>query len=154
MERISRFQLPQGFTLIEVILSIVIVSIAVLTLVSSISFTASRSLNADVVTAGKELAQQRMEFLISRKRDVGYGAAELAVGTTNEPALPAPFANYARTTVVCLVNATLTAPDCNPALPNTDVGYKQVSVSVTYPGLPDVPNPLISLVSVVADARE
>ncbi len=143
-----------GFTLIEIILAIIIISIGVLGLVSAISFTTGKSINAEVVSTAQVLAQERIEELIAKKRDAGYGASpDLDIGTTTT-ALPSPFTGYTRIVEVCLVDANLQNPDCDPGLPNNDVGFKRVTVNINYSGLPDLPSPVVSLVSVVADVRE
>ncbi|HLG21631.1 MAG TPA: hypothetical protein VI382_02360, partial [Candidatus Manganitrophaceae bacterium] len=62
--------------------------------------------------------------------------------------------NYSRGVEICLVDANLGNPDCDPTAPNSDIGYKRVTVSVNYSGLPDLASPVASLVTVVTNVRE
>jgi len=143
-----------GFTLIEVILTIIIISIAVLTLVSSISFTTSRGLNAEVMSTAQQLAQERMEELIARKRASGYGfSPDLDIGTTIVT-LTGAFASYTRTVEICNVDAALGGPDC--AAPDNGSGYKRITVEVNYTqGLPNLPtDDLVRLITVVTNVTE
>ncbi len=143
----------KGFTLIEVILAILIISIAVLTLVSSISFTTSRGLNAEVMSTAQQLVQERMEQLIAQKRNNGY-ATLLPIGL-GAYALVAGFSGYERREDICYVDSGLN-PNPNPPPPTVcgvvDAGYKQVTVSVRYTSLPDAPT--VSLMTVVTNVRE
>lgn len=143
-----------GFTLVEIILAILIISIAVLGMTSAISFTASGSLNAEVMSTAKELAQERMEQLMAIKRNTGYGDPALTQAAMLFSPLAPPFAQYSRGVEVCLVDANLLNPDCDSALPNSDAGYKRVTVSVNYTGLPDLSSPVASVVTVVTNVRD
>lgn len=141
-----------GFTLIEIILAILIISIAVVGLTSVISFTGRGSLNAEVMSTAAALAQERMEQLMAAKRNAGYGA--LALGPAADPPFAAPFDKYSRNVEICLVDAALLNPDCDPAAPNIDAGYKRATVSVNYAGLPDLSSPVASVVTVMTNVRE
>jgi prepilin-type N-terminal cleavage/methylation domain-containing protein len=143
-----------GFTLIEVILTIIIVSIAVLTLVSSISFTTSRGLNAEVMSTAQQLAQEKVEELIAKKRDSGYSSSpDLDIGTTTVT-LTGAFANYTRSVEVCNVDSALGNPDCTA--PDNGSGFKRITVEVNYtPGLPNLlTDDLVQLITVVTNVRE
>lgn len=149
MRLISR---KDGFTLIEIILAIIIISIGVLGLVSAISFTSSKGINAEVITTAHVLAQECMENLIAEKRANGYGAGPLAIGTTIDPPACPAFTGYPRTVEICNVDGNLANPDCTA--PDNVSGYKRITVSINYTGLADLPTPVVSLVSVVTDVRE
>ena len=141
-----------GFTLVEIILAIIIISIGVLGLVSAISFTTGKSINAEVVSTAKELAQERMEELLAKKRDTGYATTpDLDIGTTTT-ALPGPFTGYTRIVEVCNVDGSLGNPDCT--LPDNGSGFKKITVSINYSGLPDLPSPVVLLATVITDTRE
>lgn len=141
-----------GFTLVEIILAIIIISIGVLGLVSAISFTSGKGINAEVVSTAQTLAQERMEELLAKKRDTGYATTpDLDIGTTIT-ALPSPFTGYTRVVEVCNVDSSLGSPDCT--LPDNGSGFKRITVNINYSGLADLPSPVISLVSVVVDTRE
>lgn len=143
-----------GFTLIEIILAILIISIAVVGMISAISFTTGKSLHAEVMSTAQELARERMEQLMAIKRDNGYSDPALDQVAMVLTPMASPFDRYSRGIEVCLVDTALGNPDCNPALPNTDLGYKQITVGVDYSGLADLSSPVVSLVTVVANVRE
>lgn len=144
----------KGFTLIEIILAIMIISIGVLTLVSSMSFTTSRGLNAEVMSTAQQLAQERVEQLEATKRNSGYSATpDLDIGTTTV-VLAGAFANYTRSVEVCNVDVNLANPDCTA--PDNGSGYKRITVEVNYTqSLPSLPtDDLVRLVTVVTNVRE
>jgi len=150
----KQFTETVGFTLIEVILTIIIVSIAVMTLVSSISFTTSRGLNAEVMSTAQQLAQEELEELIAKKRGTGYSTSpDLDIGATTV-VLTGAFAHYTRQVEICNVDASLGNPDCTA--PDNGSGYKRITVEVNYTqGLPGLPSDdLVRLVTVVTDVRE
>lgn len=149
-----RFRETEGFTLIEIILTMIIISIAVLTLVSSIGVTTSRGLNAEVMSTAQQLAQEKLEELIATKRNSGYSTTpQLDIGTTIET-LTGAFANYTQQVEICNVDASLGSPDCTP--PDNGSGYKRITVEVNYTqGLPNLPaDDLVRLVTVVTNVRE
>jgi type II secretory pathway pseudopilin PulG len=141
-----------GFTFIEVILAIIIISIAVLVLISSISFTTRNSLNAEMTSTAQQLAQERLEQLIAQKRNNGYGSlVPIGLGAY---APIAGFSGYERREDICYVDAGL-APNFNP--PPTvcnaaATNFKQVTVSVRYTLLQNPPT--VSLMTVVTNFRE
>jgi prepilin-type N-terminal cleavage/methylation domain-containing protein len=124
----------QGFTLIELIITIIVVSVGVLALIAALSFGTGRSINSELMTTGTTLAQERLEQLIAEKRANGYSSALLAIGTTTDPPLAAPYADYTRTVEICNVDVNLGNPDCTA--PSVDTGYKRITVTVTNTRLP------------------
>ena len=138
-----------GFTLIEVILSIVVVSIAVVGMTSAISFMGRGSLSAEVTSTAKELAQEKMEQIMGDKRDAARGYAyTITPGQYPVESPVAGFTNYSR-------SVTITEVDPNDlSAPLAGSGVARVVVDVSYTGLPDVPTPAASLVTVVANVRE
>lgn len=139
----------RGFTLIELIITIIVVSVGALGLVSALSFTTSRSIHSDLMTTANALAQERLEQFFAEKQANGYASPLLNIGMTADPPLLPPYADYARTVDICYVNSALLAPDCDPAPPNIDLGYKQVTVTVVNTRLPQ--GSLVSLVSLLTD---
>lgn len=138
-----------GFTLIEVILSIIVVSIAVVGMTSAISFMGRGSLNAEVTSTAKELAQEKMEQIMGDKRDAarGYGYT-ITAGQYPAESPVAGFSNYSRTVTITEVDPN------NLAVALAGSGVARVVVDVSYAGLPNVPTPAASLVTVVANVRE
>lgn len=149
-----RAEKEAGFTLIEIILALLVLSIAVIGVTSSMSFTSRQSLNAEVMSTATALAQERVEQLMAVKRDKGYNDPAFDQTALTLTALASPFDRYSRGEEICLVDANLMNPDCDPALPNNDLGYKQLTVTVDYNGLPDMGSPVASLVTVITDVRE
>lgn len=131
----ARGPAQRGFTLIEVVLTIVIIALAGGALVSTLGLSTQRQLHAEVTTTATKLAEERMEQLIAEKRANGFGSAALAI--TPAPgwiAVPG-FAGYERQTEICnaVVGANIvkSAP-CNAA---GTTGYKYLTVTVRYTAL-------------------
>src|SRR5579863_919124 len=154
MSRSRRKDQP-GYTLLEIILAILVLSIAVVGISSAISFTTAQSLNAEVMSTAKELAQEGLEELIAAKRTGGFSALT-PVGLGAYGAV-AGFPGYTRRSDICYVNAGLT-PKPNPPPPASCSGvstnYKQLTVSVQYQGLPSLASPVVSLITVVTNVGE
>lgn len=144
-----------GFTLIEIILAIIVISVAVLGLISSISFTTQGGLNAEVMSTAKELAQERMEQLMAQKRNSGFASlSPIGLGTY---AAVSGFTGYERREDICYVDSGLN-PNPNPPPPTAcsavATDYKQVTVNVRYAGLPNLASPAASIITVVTNVRE
>lgn len=137
----------RGFSLLELIITIIVVSIGVLGLIAALSFTTGRSINAEMMTTATVLAQERMEQLIAEKRANGYSAPSLDIGTTTDPPLAAPYADYTRTVEICHVDVNLGSPDCTA--PSVETGYKRITVTVTNTRLPAAST--VQVVTVVTD---
>ena len=137
-----------GFTLIELIFTIILVAIGIVGLVSAMSFMTSRSINAESTTTSTSLAREGMEQLYAEKRANGYLAAPLNIGTT-VTLLAGTYADYTRTVEICYVDANIQNPDCDPlVLPNDDLGYKRVTVTVVNTRAPiESTAPLVSLLT-------
>jgi prepilin-type N-terminal cleavage/methylation domain-containing protein len=143
-----------GFTLIELILALLVLSIGVIGVTSAMSFTARQSLNAEVMSKATALAQERIEQLMAVKRDLGYTDPVFNQTALTLTALPSPYDRYSRGEEICLLDASLENADCDPALPNNDLGYKRLTVTVDYNGLPAMGSPVASLVMVITNVRE
>jgi prepilin-type N-terminal cleavage/methylation domain-containing protein len=125
-----------GFTLIEVVLTIVIVAVGLLGVIGALSFSTGKSINAEVHTTATALAQERMEQLIAEKRANGYGSAVLAVTPAPGWVAVPGFAGYERQTEIC--NAVAAAGSITKTAPCTAAGtanYKYITVTVRYTGL-------------------
>lgn len=146
---IFRLNDQTGLTVIEIILAILVVSIAVVGMTSAISFVGQGSLDAEVTSNAKELAQEKMEQIMGDKRDAALGYASV-ITPGQYPAEPAVagFTNYSRSVTITEVNPN----DLSAALAGS--GFARVVVDVSYAGLPGVPTPAASLVTVVTNVRE
>lgn len=130
----------KGFSLIEMILMIVILAIALVGLVSALSFSTSRGVNAEVASTASALTQERMEELIAEKRANGFSSAALAVTVPAPLFIAVPgFAGYTRQTEIC--NAIVTAGSPGTITKTTPcdgagtAGYKYITITVRYTGL-------------------
>ena len=132
--RRSRSQ--RGFTLIEIIITIVIVAFAVVGLVAALSFTAKRSVDTEVMTTATELAQERMEQVIADRRANGFSSATLAVTAAPSWVAVPGFAGYEQMTEICY--ATVAAGSITKMSPCTTAStpdYKYITVTARYTAL-------------------
>ena len=123
----------RGFTLIEMVAVIIILSVASVPLFGMFT-QASLSLadNENIQTAA-QLAQERAEAILAVRRDQGYGAAALAPGTYPETfPVAGNYAAYTRSTVI---SQPPVGPGC-PLHPVTLVPAtcKEVVISVSRNG--------------------
>lgn len=113
----------RGFTLIEVVLVIIILSVASVPLFGLFSQAGISMLSNESVQTATQLAQERAEHLLAIRRNQGYAAADVSVGLVEN--LTGNYSGYTRTTTV---DAAYTGSDC-PALT-----CKQLTVAVTESG--------------------
>lgn len=118
----------KGFTLVEMVLVIIIISVASVPLFSLFSQASTSLLNNEAIQTAAQLAQERAEFVLSRKRELGFNGpvAELAVDTVTET-LTGNFSSFTRTTVITQPPAPLFAgcpggAPCKRVIVNVDAG--------------------------------
>jgi prepilin-type N-terminal cleavage/methylation domain-containing protein len=150
-----------GFTLLEMILVIILLAVGLVPLLSALSSVTRGAVNAEIMTTAQELAQEHLEYLISKKRnddgnyadadadDGYYTTPDLDVGTVGPTSLAPSFPGYTLTVEICQVDAALQNPVCTP--PAADTGYRRITVSISYSGLPDLSSPVVSLVTVITN---
>jgi MSHA pilin protein MshD len=116
-----------GFTLIETIITLVVLSIAAVGVLSVFTTGIKGSANPALVGQATQLAQEKMDEAIALKKSGGFNA----VVTINPgvPAFPAPFNVFTWTrTVTCVtaldLNTSTGAPPCAS-------GYAHIIVTVT-----------------------
>jgi type II secretory pathway pseudopilin PulG len=114
--------LQEGFTLIEIIVLIVMAGIIIPTIVIPFATGIRGSNKPEMVATAMYLAHQKMEELMK----FDYCQASLNTGTTAMAPAPAPFSNYQWGWTISYVTNTF-------ATSMTDVGYKQIVVTVTDP---------------------
>ena len=114
----------KGFTLIEIIITMVVLSIAAVGVLSVFTAGIKRSADPLILNQAIALAQERMDAAVALKKSGGYNA----VVTINPgvPAFPAPFNVFSWTQTVTCVAADLVTPAA------CTVGYKIVTVTVTH----------------------
>ena len=113
-----------GFTLIEMVLVIIIISIASVPLFSLFSRAASSLLINEKTQTAAQLAQEHVEFLLAVRRAQGFVAPQLSGNTTE--ALSGNYSGYSRSTVITQAAG---GPGC-PAGANC----KEITVSVDEAG--------------------
>jgi prepilin-type N-terminal cleavage/methylation domain-containing protein len=116
---------PQtGFTLIEMVLVVIIISVASVPLFGMFSRAASSLLISERTQTATQLAQERGEFLLAIRRNQGYLAPELAGNITE--VLNGNYSSYTRSTVI-------NQPPAGPGCPGGG-SCKEVIVSVAEGG--------------------
>lgn len=121
----------RGFTLVEIILTIVIAAIVVSGLSAAVIQGTRGAVHAEIGTVASFLAQETMEAQTAKRRASGYAA--LSLGTTTESPVPG-YADHDRSTEVCYWDAVAQAKTSPCDNGGTDTGYKIVTVTVQYTG--------------------
>jgi prepilin-type N-terminal cleavage/methylation domain-containing protein len=117
--------LESGFTLIETIITLVVLSIAAIGVLSVFTTGMKGSANPLILNQAISLAQEKMDEAVALRQSGGFAAVVPNAGG----AFPAPYAafSWARA-VVCVteldVNTSTGAPPCAS-------GYARVTVTVT-----------------------
>ena len=121
-----------GFSLIEVVITLVVLSIAAVAVLSV--FTAGMKGSADppLLSQAVNLLQEQMETTIALRKSGGFNAV---VSNPGGP-FPAPFGDFSWNRVVACVNPA----DLNTSLgsPPCATGYAHVTVTVTHTTLGSV----------------
>lgn len=105
----------RGFSLIELVIFIVLVSIMGVALLASFSVTTRSTPDAGQVTQATQLAQERMELILAQRRAAGFAA--FTDPCPGPPAACTPPAGYTVTAAI--------APNWNG-----DTNYRVITVTV------------------------
>jgi len=116
-------QRQQGFTLIELVAVIVIISVAAVPLFGLFSQAGFAMLDDEKLQTATQLAQARAEYLMAVRRNRGYADPEVSVNLVEN--LAGNYAGYTRTTDIVLF--------AGPACPG-GASCKQLSVRVDQGG--------------------
>lgn len=119
-----------GFTLIETIITLVVLSIAAVGVLSVFTVGIRGSANPLVVEQAVQLAQEKMDDIIGDRENTALGFAQII--PANYPAETAAqlgFAGFSRTTTIICVNAG-TLNMNNMLAPPCASGYTHVTVTV------------------------
>ena len=114
---------PRGFTLIELVMVIVILSIASVAVLDQFTQATKAWFVDEDVQVASQLVQERAEQVLLNRRTSGY--ASVTLGTVNDT-LTGSFASYTRTVIV----STLSSTPCPAA------SCKQVQITVARGGTP------------------
>jgi prepilin-type N-terminal cleavage/methylation domain-containing protein len=124
-----------GFTLIEAIITLVVLSIAAVGVLSVFTTGIQGSANPLVLDQAVQLAQEKMEEAVALRKSGGFAA--VASINPGVPAFPAPFNTYAWSRVV----------DCDPTFAPCPAQYQRVTVTVSWNAGADS----VSLVTLIAN---
>ena len=117
-----------GFTLIETVITLIILSIAAVGVLSVFNLGIGESADPNLRNQAMALAQEKMEDIAALRVSDGFGAVVPNAGG----AFPAPFAAFSwAQTVECVtqvdVNTSTGAPPCAS-------GYAKATVTITWGG--------------------
>ena len=127
-----------GFTLIETIITLVVLSIAAVGVLSVFTTGMKGSANPLILSQATQLAQERMETVIALKISGGFNAVQDIASA----AFGAPYANFSYAVDVACVDANFAnaqgAPGYNAGGSCSQAGaaryYKLVTVTVSWTG--------------------
>ena len=89
-----------GFTLIELVLVIIIISVAAVPILGMFGQVASSLGTNEELQTGTQLAQEKAEELLALRRINGYSDANLALGGPTTETLTGSFTGYSRITTI------------------------------------------------------
>jgi len=124
----------RGFTLIELIVTLVIVGIAAYALLKMFADTLPRSPTPSQVTQAAQLAQERMELILGQRLASGYNAAQLDPCKVGAPTI---CANTLGFNVTSAGTGTALSIPADPPVAwngNPTANYKLVTVTVKRGG--------------------
>jgi prepilin-type N-terminal cleavage/methylation domain-containing protein len=91
--------MQNGFTLIELVIVLVILSVASVPLFGLFTQASTSMLANERIQTAAQLAQEHAELLLALRREQGYSDAAIAAGTTNE-VLAGNYTGYTRRTEI------------------------------------------------------
>jgi len=114
-------QQQPGFSLIELILIMVILTVAAVPILGQFTQVASSTVINENIQTASQLAQERAEEILALRRNQGYEA--ITLGTSNE-VLTGNYANFSRTVMI-------TEPPDTGGCPTSAI-CKEVVVTVNH----------------------
>lgn len=117
----KKFYFYNGFTLIESLVAIFILSIGILAVLIMFPLGIKIIDSSKMMATGIQLGQEKIEEIIS----LPYEA--IIVGEQIETELPLPFTHYKRETRITYIDPLLTLQETN-----TDTGAKKVEITVSW----------------------
>ncbi|UCG35305.1 MAG: type II secretion system protein [Candidatus Omnitrophota bacterium] len=116
--------MKRGFSLIELVISTVIISIAALSIAFLYQQALSGSLEVRELTVATALAKEKMEEVLL----LDFGS----VADVSDTSFPAPFSNYSYAVNVCYVQST----NLDSCVDPTTTDYKKVEVVINCDASP------------------
>lgn len=134
-----------GFTLIETIITLIVLSIAAVGVLSVFTAGIKGSANPLIINQAVSLAQEKMDIIIGDRQNPARGYAWIAAADYNTnplkymPENPVPgFANFNRSVTIFCVDAGTLNTDNGQPFPCVSSGYAHVTVTVTHALIGDV----------------
>ncbi len=127
----------RGFTLIELIVTLLLVSVAAYALLKMFADTLPRSPTPSQVTQGAQLAQERMELILGQRVVSGYNAAQLDPCKIGAPTICAGTLGSLAFVVTSLGTGTALSIPADPPVAwngNPVANFKLVTVTVKLSG--------------------
>ncbi len=117
-----------GYSLIEMIMTILLMSVAVPSIVALFTGVMTNSHDAEFITVSNLLATEQLEIILADKAGtgVGYGYASINSGRYANVDPPAPFDDWSRTVNIQTVDA------------GQEYEYKEISVTVGQSLIPSI----------------
>jgi prepilin-type N-terminal cleavage/methylation domain-containing protein len=141
----GKYKSQQGFSLIEMIVTMAVLSIAAVGVLSVFTMGMEGSADPLLINQGTQLAQEKMDTIIGDRQEPGRGFDWIV--PANYPAEPAPLPGFARAvTIFCVNAADLNTSIGLPGAGGCASGYTRVLVDVTHASLGTV-----SVATVVTD---
>ncbi len=132
----------RGFTLVEAICAIVIISIALPAMFWTMRDAQTKRADPVLANRARFLAQERLEDIIADRHSTTRGYTYVVAGNYASESAVAGFTNFARSVAIVESGSNLVA--------NSGTGYKSVAVTVTYKDARNTTRSL-SLSTVVTD---
>ena len=117
----------RGITFVEALMTLLIVSIALVGMMYLYANLGGAALLSNRVGVATSLARSRLEAVLAYKKANGYSAALLAPGTTTQTTLVDAIAYSIQTDILQVSAADLSTPSSVAA-------HKRVAVAVSWPG--------------------
>lgn len=97
---IINFPRQGGFSLLELVLVIILVSLAAVPILGTFNQVGSAIVVNEEMQIATQLVQEQAEQLLADKRNLGYTTPSLIAGVTATAPLPAPYGLFDRTVTI------------------------------------------------------
>jgi len=114
-----KYQSTIGLTIIELMIAIFILAVGLIGVLSAFPLGAQLENSAQMTTTAIQLAQAKMEDIISKPYE--------DIGSEAKQTLASPFSAYSRETEITYFN-----PDNPEVIPTEDMGIKKIKVTVSW----------------------
>lgn len=132
--------MKSGFTLIEIIVAIFILTVGIYGILSMFPFSMKIIRSSEMNASALYLVQQKMES------EVSSSYQSLAVGTGIENSLPSPFSAYTRETKISYVD-----PTNNMIETQNDMGIKKIEVKVSWNSFLGISRESVNISTLIAN---